>query len=52
MRIPVWLATIICGAMLAAQGWLVQAVIDLKTDMAAIKATVAAQTENHAHKKP
>jgi hypothetical protein len=43
LKIPVWLATVLATAVIASQGWLILAVIDLKTDMAAVKATLSDQ---------
>ena len=45
MKIPVWLASAIVGAFLAGHGWLILAVIDLKTDMATVKAIVSAEQQ-------
>lgn len=44
MKIPVWLLTIAVGAVFALQGWTLQTVFDLSKDVAAIKATIAAQS--------
>jgi hypothetical protein len=41
MKIPVWLSTILVTAFIGAHGWLIVAVIDLKTDMAGIKAILS-----------
>ncbi|MDD5139386.1 MAG: hypothetical protein PHY43_03880 [Verrucomicrobiales bacterium] len=46
MKIPVWLASIIVTAAFASQGWLIMAVIDLKTDVAALKAATPQTTRN------
>ena len=43
MKIPIWLASILCSAVLTSQGWLVLAVVELKADMAAVKATLSVQ---------
>lgn len=37
MKIPVWLATVLCTAAFAALGWLCLAVVDLRTDCAVVK---------------
>ena len=37
MKIPVWLATVICTAGFAALGWLCLTVVDLRTDFAVVK---------------
>ncbi len=47
MKIPVWLASILVSAVLGSQGWLVLAVVELKTDIAAVKATLSVQHENN-----
>jgi hypothetical protein len=41
MKIPVWLATIIVSAAFTSQGWLILAVIELKTDVATLKQSIS-----------
>lgn len=43
MKIPVWLASVLATAALASQGWLILCVIDLRTDMAVVKAAISHQ---------
>jgi len=51
MKLPVWLASIIVSALLASQGWLVVAVVDLKSDVAALKAILSVK-QTHLAKTP
>jgi hypothetical protein len=51
VKLPVWLSSILVSAFLASQGWLVLAVIDLKDDMAAVKATLTVEKTTIANKQ-
>lgn len=42
MKIPVWLATIIVTASFSVWGWMALQIIEMRSDIAGIKATLAA----------
>jgi len=47
VRVPVWLASLIVAGAFSSQGWLVLAVIDLKSDVAAVKAVLHVENKTN-----
>ena len=45
MKVPVWLASCLASAALLSQGWLINAVIELKTDMAVVKSALSSEQQ-------
>jgi len=52
-RVPVWFASIAVGAMLVLQTWMLTEIVNLKVQVAEIKATINTPTaQMNLHKEP